>query len=194
MQKKSSLWALVAVLIVIGIAIGSRLLMWSGDAHPTIGGPFALTDHDGNKVTDQSYAGRWKLIYFGYTYCPDVCPTSLGTMAAALDKLTPAQRAKLVPLFITVDPERDTPEVMKHYVASFASDLIGLVGTPAQTEEVKKAFKVYAVKAKGGDAENYTVDHSSITYLMGPDGQFVQHFAHGSSADDLAAALAKHLD
>ena len=193
MRKKSSLWALIAVLVVIGIGLGSRLIMWNGSGQASIGGPFALTDHNGNKVTDQTYNGRWKLIYFGYTYCPDVCPTSLGIMASALDKLAPAQRAKLVPLFITVNPERDTPEVMKTYVAAFAPDLIGLVGTPQQTEEVKKAFKVYAVKNKDSDPVNYTVDHSSILYLMGPDGQFVQHFPHGTNADILAAALAKHL-
>ncbi|MGE4280293.1 MAG: SCO family protein [Magnetospirillum sp.] len=194
MKKKSSALALAAILVVIGIAVGARLLVWSGGEHATIGGPFTLTDHNGRTVTEKTYAGRWMLIYFGYTYCPDVCPTALGVMSVALDGLSPEERAKLVPIFITVDPDRDRPEVMKDYVTAFAPDLIGLVGTAEQTNAAKKAFKVYAEKAKGGDPENYTVDHSSILYLMGPDGKFVQHFPHGTTAQDLLAGLKKHLD
>ena len=193
MKKKSSMWALIAVLAVIGIAVGSRLLVWSGDGHAAIGGPFTLTDHHGRTVTEKSFAGRFMLIYFGYTYCPDVCPTALGVTSVALDGLAPAERAKLVPVFITVDPERDTAAVMKDYVTAFAPDMVGLMGTPEQTTAAKKAFKVYAEKAKGGDGENYTVDHSSILYLMGPDGRFIQHFPHGTNADELLAGLKKHL-
>ncbi|MBR9972595.1 SCO family protein [Magnetospirillum sulfuroxidans] len=193
MKNKSSLLALVAVLVVIGIAIGSRLLVWTSDGHATIGGPFSMTDENGQPVTEKTYAGRWMLIYFGYTYCPDVCPTALGVVAGALDGLSPSERAKLVPIFITVDPERDTPELMKNYTAAFAPDMVGLVGTAEQTNAAKKAFKVYAEKAKGGDAESYTVDHSSILYLMGPDGKFVQHFPHGVTSGELLAGLQKHL-
>ena len=193
MKSKSSLWALAAILVVVGLAVGARLMVWSGDGHAAIGGPFTLTDHDGRTVTEKTFAGRWMLIYFGYTYCPDVCPTALGVVSVALDGLSPAERAKLVPIFITVDPERDTPQLMKDYVTAFAADMIGLAGTAAQTNAAKKAFKVYAEKAKGGDSENYTVDHSSILYLMGPDGKFVQHFPHGTSATDLLAGLKKHL-
>jgi len=194
MKKKSSVLALAAILVVIGIAIGARLMVWSGDGHAAIGGPFTLTDHNGKSVTEKTFAGRWMLIYFGYTYCPDVCPTALGVVSVALDGLSPAERGKLVPLFITVDPDRDRPEVMKDYVTAFAPDMIGLIGTAEQTNAAKKAFKVYAEKAKGGDQENYTVDHSSILYLMGPDGKFVQHFPHGTTAQDLLAGLKKHLD
>lgn len=193
MKSKSSVLALAAILVVIGLAVGARLMVWSGDGHAAIGGPFAATDHNGRAVTERTFAGRWMLIYFGYTYCPDVCPTALGVMSVALDGLSPAERAKLVPVFFTVDPERDRPDVLKDYVTAFAPDMVGLVGTAEQTNAAKKAFKVYAEKAKGGDAENYTVDHSSILYLMGPDGAFVQHFPHGATAQDLLAGLQKHL-
>ncbi|MCA1907340.1 MAG: SCO family protein [Magnetospirillum sp.] len=194
MKKKSSIWAVIAILVVIGVAVGARLMVWSGDGQATVGGPFAMADHNGRAVTEKTFAGRWMLIYFGYTYCPDVCPTALGVMSVALDGLSPAERAKLAPLFITVDPDRDRPEVLKDYVTAFAPDMLGLVGNAEQTDAAKKAFKVYAEKAKGGDQENYTVDHSSILYLMGPDGKFVQHFPHGTSAPDLLAGLKKHLN
>lgn len=194
MKKKSSVLALAAILVVIGIAVGARLLVWTSDGHATVGGPFTLTDHNGREVTQKTFAGRWMLIYFGYTYCPDVCPTALGVMSVALDGLSPAERAKLAPIFITVDPDRDRPEVLKDYVTAFAPDMLGLVGTAEQTNAAKKAFKVYAEKAKGGDGENYTVDHSSILYLMGPDGKFVQFFPHGTTSQDLLAGLKKHLD
>lgn len=193
MKKKSSIWAVIAILVVIGVAVGARLMVWSGDGQATVGGPFAMADHNGRPVTEKTFAGRWMLIYFGYTYCPDVCPTALGVMSVALDGLSPAERAKLAPIFITVDPDRDRPEVLKDYVTAFAPDMIGLVGNAEQTDAAKKAFKVYAEKAKGGDQENYTVDHSSILYLMGPDGKFVQHFPHGTTAPDLLAGLKKHL-
>lgn len=193
MKKKSSIWAVVAILVVIGVAVGARLMVWSGDGQATVGGPFAMADHNGRPVTEKTFAGRWMLIYFGYTYCPDVCPTALGVMSVALDGLSPAERAKLAPIFITVDPDRDRPEVLKDYVTAFAPDMLGLVGSAEQTDAAKKAFKVYAEKAKGGDQENYTVDHSSILYLMGPDGKFVQHFPHGTTAPDLLAGLKKHL-
>ena len=196
MKKRSSLWALLAVAAVLALAIGGRMLVWSGAEHGGgggVGGPFALTDHAGRAVTDQTYRGRWMLIYFGYTFCPDICPTSLSTIAAALDGLAPEERAKVQPLFVTVDPERDTPAVMKDYVAAFAPDLIGLVGTPEQTEAVKKAYRVYAVKAKSDDPTAYTVDHSSIIYLMGPDGRFVPYFAHGTTSAALLAGLRERL-
>lgn len=195
-KNRTSLIALLAVVAVAAIAIGLRMAVWSGGEHSaqaTIGGPFTLVDGDGKTVTDQDFRGKWMLIYFGYTFCPDVCPTSLTVVAGALDKLAPAQLDKVTPILVTVDPARDTPPVMKDYAAAFHPKMVGLTGSEDQIAAVKKAYKVYAARAKGGDEQTYTVDHSSILYLVGPDGRFVAHFPHGTSVDDLTAALNKHL-
>lgn len=194
-KSRNSLLAVLAVVLIAAIAIGSRLMVWSGPEHAqaAIGGPFTLVDGDGRQVTDADFRGKWMLIYFGYTFCPDVCPTALSVVAGAMEKLTPAEEAKLVPVFVTVDPKRDTPPVMKDYVAAFHPRMVGLTGSEEQVAKAMKAYKVYGARAKGGDDTSYTVDHSSILYLVGPDGRFVAHFPHGTTADDLAAALKKHL-
>ncbi len=195
-SSRRSVLAILAVALVAAIAIAARLLLWTGGDHAgvaSIGGPFALIDQDGRAVTDQTYRGRWMLIYFGYTFCPDVCPTELAVVAQALDKLAPGDRNLVAPIFITIDPARDNPAVMKDYVAAFHPAMIGLTGSEEQVAVAMKAYKVYGAKAKSDDPANYTVDHSSILYLVGPDGRFTQHFPHGTSADDLAAALKKHL-
>lgn len=195
-KNRSTLLALLAVAAVAVIAIGLRLAVWSGGEHngqATIGGPFTLVDGEGRTVTDKDFRGKWTLIYFGYTFCPDVCPTSLTVVSGALDKLSQAQLDKIVPILISVDPARDTPAVMKEYASAFHPKLIGLTGSAEQVEAAKKAFKVYAARAKGGDDQTYTVDHSSILYLMGPDGRFVAHFPHGTNPEELAAALDKYL-
>lgn len=196
--NRTPLIAIVAVAIVLAVAVGARMMVWSGGSEHgagtvTIGGPFTLTDHNGKTVTDADFRGRFMLIYFGYTFCPDVCPTSLGVAAAALDQLPPDQRKRVAPLFISVDPERDNPAVLKDYVGAFAPDMIGITGTAEQLAPVVKAYKVYAAKAKSDDPQAYTMDHSSILYLMGPDGKFLAHFPHGTGAGDLAAGLMKHL-
>lgn len=198
-KSRTPLIAAIAIVLVLAVAVGSRFLVWSGGDHGgggagAIGGPFTLTDQDGRTVTDADFRGRWMLVYFGYTFCPDVCPTSLGVVAGAMDKLAPAEREKLVPIFISVDPDRDTPAVLKDYVAAFHPALLGMTGTAEQLAPVMKSYKVYAAKVKNDDPTAYTVDHSSILYLMGPDGRFVAHFPHGTSADQLAAGLKKHLD
>lgn len=195
-KNRTSLFAILAVVAVAVLAIGLRLAVWSGNDHGTqasIGGPFTLVDGDGRTVTDKDFLGKWVILYFGYTFCPDVCPTSLSTVVAAMDKLPPEQADKLVPVLISVDPARDTPAVMKEYASAFHPRMVGLTGSEEQVAAAKKAYKVYAARAKGGDDATYTVDHSSIVYLLGPDGRFVAHFAHGTSADDMAAALAKYL-
>lgn len=197
-KSRTSIVAALAILIVVAVAVGSRLLVWSGGDHGGgaggIGGPFTLTDQSGRTVTDADFRGRFMLVYFGYTFCPDVCPTSLGVMAAALDKLSPDERERLAPIFVSVDPERDTPEVLKDYVAAFHPQLTGMTGTSEQLAPVMKSYKVYAAKVKNDDPQAYTVDHSSIIYLMGPDGRFLAHFPHGTTADALAEGLRKYLD
>lgn len=159
----------------------------------TVGGPFMLTDHTGKRVSDQDYRGRYMLVFFGFTFCPDVCPTALQVSAAALEKLG-AKADRVVPLFISVDPERDTPEAMARYVASFHPRLVGLTGTSGEIEEVAKAYRVYYRRAKDErSAAGYTMDHSSIVYLMGPDGKFITHFTHTTSPDAMAAGIGRHL-
>ncbi|MBC7906590.1 MAG: SCO family protein [Rhodospirillaceae bacterium] len=191
--SRNSLLAVLAVVLVAAVAIGSRIMVWSDGEHAaaSIGGPFTLVDGDGKTVTDADFRGKWLLIYFGYTFCPDVCPTALSSVTEAMDKLAPEERFMLTPVFITVDPTRDTPTVMKDYASAF--HLVGLTGSTEQVAQVMKAYKVYGAKAKGGDATSYTVDHSSILYLVGPDGRFVAHFPHGTTVDDLTTALKKHL-
>jgi protein SCO1 len=199
MKVSRSLLALMAVIVVGFVVVGVRLVIWSGhngeatSPIPAIGGPFQLTNQDGKQVSDRDFRNRYMLIFFGYTFCPDVCPTTLSTVAAAMDKLGPGFAKKVVPIFITVDPQRDTASVMKEYVAAFSPDIVGLTGTPEQIAAVAKEFKVYAAKVKGDTPDHYTMDHSAILYLMGPDGKFVAHFTHGVSADDLAAGLKKHV-
>jgi cytochrome oxidase Cu insertion factor (SCO1/SenC/PrrC family) len=156
---------------------------------PKIGGPFNLVNQDGANVSEADFKGRYMLVYFGYTYCPDVCPTSLSEMADALDILGP-KGDKITPVFITVDPERDDANALKTYVSYFHPRLVGLTGTVEQVKAAAKAYKAYFAKAGDGyDDDDYTMDHSSITYLMGPDGEFITHFGHGVDAEKIAEKL-----
>lgn len=154
----------------------------------SVGGPFTLVDDHGRTVTDASYRGRWMLVYFGYTFCPDVCPTELQTVSAALEKLGPAA-ARLVPLFITIDPGRDTPAALADYVKLFDERLVGLTGTEQQIAAVAREYRVYYAKANSKDASSYLMDHSSFLYLMGPDGKFQALFHQGTSPEELANAI-----
>ena len=158
------------------------------------GGPFALSDHDGRAVTDKDFAGRYMLVYFGYTYCPDVCPTDLTTMAAALDALGPLTD-KLHPVFITVDPGRDTAAVLRDYTRAFHPTLLGLTGSQAQVASAAKAYRVHRriFRLEGAGKDDYLVDHSSLAYLMGPDGGFVTMFPHGTTPERMAEILRKYL-
>ncbi len=159
----------------------------------TVGGPFTLTDHTGKRVTDQDFRGRFMLVFFGFTFCPDVCPTALQVSAAALDKLG-AKAARVTPVVVSVDPERDTPEQLARYVSSFHPRLVGMTGSADEIAAVARAYRVYFRKAKDErSAAGYTVDHSSIVYLMGPDGKFITHFTHTTSVDALAAGIARRL-
>jgi len=140
-----------------------------------IGGPFTLTDNHGNPVTDKTYRGQYLLVYFGYGYCPDVCPTELANIASAMDLLG-AKASQVTPLFITVDPERDTAEFLADYVQSFHPRLVGLTGTPAEIAKVAKEYKVYYAKSRKSAGKDYLMDHTSFVYLMGPDGNFLTMF------------------
>ncbi len=153
-----------------------------------IGGPFRLRAADGREVTDADFRGRWMLVYFGYTRCPDACPTALQDMANALDTLSPDAKGKVAVLFITIDPERDTPAVMQDYVTAFNAPITGLSGTPEQIAAVAKEYRVYYAKHPKGGGE-YDMDHSSIIYVMDPRGRFVANFTHETAPDDIAAKL-----
>lgn len=157
-----------------------------------LGGPFSLTDHTGRAVTERDFAGRWMLVYFGFTYCPDVCPTELGTMASALDILGPAGEA-VVPALITVDPERDVPEHLADYVSRFHPRLIGLTGTPEQVAAVARLYRVYYAKARRPEMTDYLMDHSGFIYLVGPDSRVRALFRPETTPEALAAAVSAQL-
>jgi protein SCO1/2 len=183
----------IAGLVVAVLLIGSAttlLITGNGRQSATdIGGPFVLIDGDHKTITSEDFRGKFMLVYFGYTFCPDVCPTTLNEIAEAMDKLGPVA-ARVQPIFITVDPKRDTPDVIKQYTASFSPTLLGLTGTPEQVAKVAKEYRVYYAEHRTGPGPNdYSMDHSSIIYLMGPDGQFIEPIP----ADQTAAALASDL-
>jgi len=153
---------------------------------PAIGGPFSLVDDNGNAVTDQTYRGKWLLVYFGYTFCPDACPTTLNAVATALTALGPdAERVQ--PLFITIDPDRDTPAVMKEYVAAFDSRIVGLTGSPEQIAAAAKAYRVYYQRIGGGS--DYTMDHTVLLYIMDPNGRFSGFLSHDQTAEEIVQKL-----
>lgn len=157
-----------------------------------IGGAFTLTDHHGKTVSDADYRGRYLLIFFGYTFCPDVCPTELQTVAVALDSLGEAAR-QVQPLFISVDPQRDTPSHLATFVSQFHPQIVGLTGTPEQIAAVARAYRAYYAKAPGSDPEHYLMDHSAFLYLMAPDGRFLTVFRNGTPPETLAADLRQRL-
>jgi len=158
-----------------------------------IGGPFSLVDQTGKPVTDADYRGRFMLVYFGFTFCPDVCPTELQAMTTALDQLGP-DAGKVQPIFVTIDPERDTVAQVAPYVSMFHPRLVGLTGTKEQVADAARAYRVYYSKVPNKDDETYyTMDHSSFVYLMGPDGKFVEAFSHGTTPDKMAETIRAHL-
>jgi protein SCO1/2 len=156
-----------------------------------IGGPFALVDQSGRTATDRQFDGKYRIVYFGFAHCPDVCPTDLAQIGQALrtlEKSDSAMAAKIVPIFITVDPERDTPAVIKDYVAAFHPRLVGLTGTPQQIADVAKKFAVYYAKEPTPDG-SYTMNHSRILFLMGPDGAPLAMLPHDKNPEEIAAEL-----
>ena len=156
------------------------------DPATSIHAAFTLTDQEGRTVTAEELGGKPMLLYFGYTYCPDVCPTELSNISQALDELGPAAD-KVQPVFITVDPERDTQAVMKAYLSHFHEGLVGLTGTPEQIAAAAKAAKVYYAKVEMPDSEvGYLMDHSGFVYLLGPDGRYRSHFRPNTDPVEIA--------
>lgn len=188
--------AFALVILVLAMAIGSyTLLRGGGGGGPVtvgealVGGPFAMTDHTGRRVTDQDFRGKYMLVFFGYTYCPDVCPTELQVMSAALDAMGD-KADRIQPIFVSIDPDRDTPDVLKQYVSNFHPRMVGLAGSPEDVAAMAKAYRVYYRKVEeGGAGAAYLMDHSSILYLMDRDGRFATHFTYTTDAKELAKAL-----
>ena len=188
--------ALVGTVLLIATLVGvSYLIPAASDTAEQqgavpIGGPFTLTDQSGKAVTEQDYRGRFMLVYFGYTFCPDMCPLGLQTIAQALDELPPELQERIAPLFITIDPERDTVAVMKDYVGQFHPRLVGLTGSEAEIAQAVRAYRVYASRSATPAADgSYLVDHSTFTYLMDENGRYVTHFGHGTTPDEMAGRL-----
>ena len=183
--------ALLAALLVAGTAyyFAASIHATTSTGTALVGGPFSLTDQTGRKVTGKDFLGKYMLVFFGYTYCPDICPTELQVMSAALDSLG-AKADDIQPIFISIDPQRDTPEVLQQYVVNFHPRLLGLTGSPEEIASVAKAYRVYYSKVEGNSGpDNYLMDHSTIIYLMDRQGKFLKHFTYSTDAAALAKAI-----
>jgi protein SCO1/2 len=164
-------------------------LMW-GRGH--VGGHFELLDQNGNRRTDADFRGKLLIVYFGYTYCPDICPTDLTEIGLAVDKLGELGN-DVQPLFITLDPERDTPKVLARYVPMFHPRLIGLTGTPEQIRAVADSYMAYYAKYVPSNGGVYLIDHTGLIYLMGRSGEYLGFFPPGTSNDRMVEIIRQHL-
>jgi len=200
MNKKQSKYFL---LVVIGLALAgliayAQIKSEEGVSKPSIvasnfGGPLDLIDETGKKFTDDNFEdGKYRLIYFGFTYCPAICPTELQRIATVLKSLD-TQANILTPFFITIDPERDTVEVMKNYTAMFHPKLIGLTGTQKQIDQAKKSYKVYAAKVQDETMNDYTMDHSSFIYFISPDNDLLRIFKADDEIEDIIKIIKEYL-
>jgi protein SCO1/2 len=188
-------------IVVIAFAVGGLSALLLRGAVPSstqlstgkalIGGPFTLTNQNGQTVTEKDFLGKYMMVVFGYTFCPDICPTELGLMTEALNKL--GEKAKQVtPVFITIDPKRDTVEQVKSYISSFHPSMVGLTGTEEQIKQAASAYRVYYAQADGEtQSDAYLMDHSTFIYLISPQGDYATHFGYGISPDELTQRLDK---
>lgn len=189
--------ALLPYFVMVAAIIGG-LLSHAGDrvlgldeGTAAVGGPFLLVDQEGRPRTEKEFRGRFMLVYFGYTYCPDVCPTTLAVIEEALKKLGPAA-SRVRPVFVTVDPARDTPDVLKSYLSAFGPQFVGLTGNADAIKDIERKYSVYAAREplSGG---GYAMSHSNTIYLMGPNGKFVTYYEAQIGPEKLAAELRKNL-
>ena len=192
----------IAVAIAAGLWLSELLVGTAGPAsapvassgQSRIGGPFTLVNQDGETVSDEDFRGRFMLVYFGFTFCPDVCPTELSIMSAAIEALGDKGES-VQPVFITIDPERDTPDVLARYVKLFHPRLVGLTGTPEQIADVATAYHVFYRKAEDSSSSaDYSMDHSSIVFLMGPDGEYLKLFSPGTGPDKMADEIKSYIE
>lgn len=189
--------ALIAiVLFAAGFGGMYAFLTAAGDSQSEgaalIGGPFSLVDVNSKRVTDRDFRGKLMLVFFGYTHCPDVCPTTLQTMSDVMEKLG-GDAGKLAPVFISLDPKRDTPQVLADYMKNFSPRIIALTGNEKDIASAAKAYRVYYRKAGGGGEEDYAVDHSAFAYLMDAEGKYVTHFAFNMPLDSMLAVIRKKI-
>ena len=153
-----------------------------------LGGPFTLVDHNGKPFTQENLKGKYTLLYFGYTFCPDVCPTELSILAEALNQIGELRKQVRV-VMVSVDPERDTPEALKEYMSNFGPEFIGLTGTPEQIRQMAKNWRAFYRKVPGEAPDEYTMDHSAITFLLDKNGNYIRHFAYGMEPEKVAKVL-----
>ncbi|HEY6920786.1 MAG TPA: SCO family protein [Methyloceanibacter sp.] len=189
---------------LIGALGGASALILTGDAQnpkvettgmALIGGPFTLVDQNGKTVTDRDFRGKYMLIFFGFTHCPDICPAELQVMSAALDALGP-KADDVVPIFVTLDPGRDTPEAVGAYVKNFGKTFVGLTGSPTAIANAANAYRVAYQKFEYKDKEGnygYSIDHSALIYLMGKDGKYLAHFTYGTPATKMTETMRRYL-
>jgi protein SCO1/2 len=189
-QLSLIVWGFALGLAALAVAVYGLLPGSARQGAPAIGGPFSMIAQDGRTVTDRDLAGRPYLVFFGYTHCPDFCPTALFDISTAFKAM--GSDKKIAALFITVDPERDTPELMKSYLGSFDSRIIGLTADKEKTEAIAKAFKVYVKKVPGENGD-YTVDHTAAVYLVDKNGRFVSAFNLAKPAQQVARELERYL-
>lgn len=194
--RPSVIFGLLTLLVALALgsyALISNKVIPTGSGVALVGGPFTMVNQKGETVTDKTYLGKPMLLFFGFTFCPDVCPTELQVMAAALTEMG-ASGADIQPIFVTVDPERDTPQVMASYVSNFGERFAGLTGSPAQIADMAQTYRVfYARQDNKADPGNYLMDHSAIMYLMGADGRFLKHFSYSTDAKALAGGIKQAL-
>ncbi len=187
-----------SIMILLAVLLGALALTtlkpnYSGSGTALIGGPFTMLNEKGETVTEKTFTGKYMLIFPGFTHCGDVCPAQLQVMAAAFVALGPLAE-KITPVFVSIDPDRDTPQVMADYVKNFDPRLQGLTGTPEQVAAFAKAYHIFYQKVPNPKLpEEYEMDHSSILYLMGPDGTFMTHFTYTTDAKALSEGLKKAL-
>ena len=165
----------------------------TGQGAPKIGGEFSVLNHKGEPVTENILNDKYSLIFFGFTHCPDICPTSMLVLNDVYDKLSETQQSKLQVILASIDPERDTPAVMKDYVKTFNEKFIGLTGSVDQMKDMAKKYLVYHVKKEPDGNGNYSMDHSGFIYFMGPDGRYVKHFSHKDKAEDILKTVQSYV-
>jgi cytochrome oxidase Cu insertion factor (SCO1/SenC/PrrC family) len=183
---------LAALAVIIGGVVYEQLWLGDGATAPAVGGPFTLIDQNGTPRRDSDFRGKVMLVYFGYTYCPDACPATLQAISETLDIL--GDKAAMVqPLFISVDPARDTPEQLKSYAENFHPTLIALTGAPDQLQKVEQEYHVYVAKVPQSGSDDYLIDHSSIIYVMGADGRYRGQIPTGLPPKVMAATIQRFL-
>ncbi len=184
---------MVLAVCVVGVLLAGALIVRSGVFHASskpaaVGGPFQLVNYDGKPADESVLKGKWTAMFFGFTYCPDVCPGTLQALATASDQLGPKAKDLQI-VMISVDPARDTPDQMKTYLTAghLPKNIVGLTGTPEQVDATVKAYRAYAKKV--GDGPDYTVDHSTMIYVINPKGRFHSVIGYGSPPDEIARQL-----